>query len=64
MAVEVLKDNIGNTIAKITYDRNGDGVIKDFNGSILGYFYKKQNVTRDMNGQIIGTGNQLARLIK
>lgn len=64
MAVEILKDSIGNTIAKITYDRKGDGVIRDFNGSILGYYYKQQNVTRDMNGQIIGTGNQLSRLIK
>jgi hypothetical protein len=64
MANEIIKDNLGRTLATISEDRKGVFTIKDGLGKLLGTYDPKTNITKNYLGQIIGTGNQLTRLIK
>jgi hypothetical protein len=63
MAKEVLRDALGQLLATIESDRNGNLVIKDYMGKILGTYDKKKNTTKNYLGQIVGTGNLLTLLI-
>jgi hypothetical protein len=64
MSNEVIKDNLGRILGVISSDRKGILTIKDALGKILGTYDPKTNTTKNYLGQIIGTGNQLTRLIK
>jgi len=64
MAKETLKDPLGQILATIETDRNGNQTIKDYMGKILGVYNKKENKTRNYLGQIVGTGNLLTSLIR
>ena len=64
MAKETLKDPLGQILATIETDRNGNQTIKEYMGKILGVYYKKENKTRNYLGQIVGTGNLLTSLIR
>lgn len=62
--VQVLKNNLGFVLATITTDSKGVQTIKDNLGMLLGTYDPKTNLTRNNLGQLIGTGNLLASLIK
>jgi hypothetical protein len=64
MANEIIKDNLGRTLATISEDRKGVLTIKDGLGKLLGTYDPKTNTTKNYLGQVVGTGNQLTRLIK
>jgi len=62
--IQYLKNNLGVILATITIDSNGIQTIKDPLGVILGSYDPKTNTTRNFLGQIIGSGNLLASLIR
>jgi len=64
MSKETLRDPLGQILATIETDRDGNQTIKDYMGKILGVYNKKENKTRNYLGQIVGTGNLLTSLIK
>jgi len=64
MATQDLRNQQGQTIAKIDTDSRGVMTIKTFTGKILGTYDPKSNITRNYLGQLIGTGNLLATLIE
>lgn len=63
MAREVIKDFYGRIIGSIETDMRGNAVGKDFYNRIVGSYDANLNKTKNFYGQIIGTGNQLVRLI-
>jgi len=44
-------------------DYNGRTELRDAGGRLLGYYYQKQNQTRDKNGHLVGYGNLLTKLL-
>lgn len=64
MAKEYVRDAWG--VIKGSYEQqsNGDIVVRDFHGRILGRYDAKQNVTRDFYGWIVAKGNAIGMLIK
>ena len=63
MIEHLIKDFYGKIIAKIEVKPNGDKVIRDFNGRILGKYDSIRNVTTDFYGRIIGSGDCSGMLI-
>lgn len=61
---QTLKNNLGVILATITTDSKGIETIKDPLGVVLGTYDPKTNTTRNFLGQIVGTGNLLATLIR
>ncbi len=47
----------------LTRDYNGRTELRDAGGRLLGYYYQKQNQTRDKNGRLVGFGNLLTKLL-
>ena len=60
---EVLRDGRGNRIGEIE-TVNVKQILRDRHGNRLGEFDPGNNVTRDHNGNRIGTGNLLVTLLK
>ncbi len=44
-------------------DYDGRTELRDAGGRLLGYYYQKQNQTRDKNGHLVGYGNLLTKLL-
>jgi hypothetical protein len=44
-------------------NQNGRTELRDAGGRLLGYYYQKQNQTRDKNGRLVGFGNLLTKLL-
>lgn len=63
MADQVLRDNRGITIGRISTDRNGVQTIRDARGMKKGTYDPKTNKTRDDRGMSVGTGNLLTTLL-
>ena len=63
MAEQILKDQKGYTIGKISTASNGVQTIKDSKGYTKGTYDPKSNKTKDTKGYIVGTGNLLATLL-
>ena len=63
MADQVLKDNKGHTIGKISTAINGVQTIKDAKGHTKGKYDPKENKTKDEKGHTVGTGNLLTSLL-
>lgn len=61
--MEVLRDNLGRIIGRIRTFKNGDQEVYDEIGRFLGRYNKRTNETRDNLGRVIGSGNQLTRLL-
>ena len=64
MAEEIIRDSMGRIIAKIQVMPNGDKVVRDFYGKILGKYDKANNVTRDFYGRVVARGECTGLLIK
>ena len=63
MAKEKIRDEKGMILGYIDTDGNGNTKVTNFQGFILGGYDSRLNVTRRVNGWIIGKGNQSSRLI-
>lgn len=61
---EIVKDFSGNIIARINHQPNGDKVVRNFYGQNLGKYDAASDVTRDVYGRIIASGDQTGMLIK
>ena len=64
MAEELIKDCYGNIIARIDEQTNGDKIVKNFYGQILGKYDKALDVTKDFYGRIVAKGECTGILIK
>ena len=64
MAEELIKDCYGNIIARIDEQSNGDKIVKNFYGQILGKYDKTLDVTKDFYGRIVAKGECVGILIK
>ena len=62
--VEQIRDSFGKIIASYDYQDNGDIIVKDFYGHILGKYIKDGDITCDFYGKIVAHGNAIGMLIK
>ena len=63
MQKDELRNANGKLIGWIETESSGKQTGRGATGAPLGYFDAKNNVTRDVKGKRIGTGNHLATLI-
>jgi hypothetical protein len=63
MSTEYLRDEHFKIIGSIETDSNGKEVGRDARFNRVGEYDPRSNQTRDSHFRIVGTGNQLARLI-
>ena len=59
-----IKNFYGKTVATVEQFQNGDAVIRDFYGKVLGRYTAHDNRTRDFYGRVVATGNALTSLIE
>ena len=64
MALTYIRDRNGSIIGKIDVLSNGDKIIMDKNGKILGRYKKSQNLTIDDRGYIVARCEALMMLLK
>lgn len=60
---QTIKDWRGKIIGFIDIDENGNKTVRDFYRKILGYYDKKQDVTRDFYKRIIAKGDLSSMLL-
>ena len=60
----VLRDNAGKIIGRLDLQNNGDKMLRDFQGRILGRYHASTNLTTDFRGNIVGRGDVLTMLLK
>ena len=59
-----IKDFYGKIIGMLDTDpKTGDVTARDFNGTILGFYRKSENQTKDFYGRILTIGDTTASLI-
>ena len=63
MSRQTIKAWNGKILGFIDEYPNGDKIVRDFYGKILGKYDKAFNVTRDVYGRIIAKGDQSSMLI-
>jgi hypothetical protein len=63
MTDQILKDNKGHIIGKITTSLSGVQTLKDAKGYTKGTYDPKANITKDTKGQKVGSGNLLITLL-
>jgi hypothetical protein len=61
---EYIKDGNGHTVGCLLIESNGDQSIENTNGYFLGRYNSRWDRTEDRNGGVIGSGNQLMRLLR
>lgn len=61
---EPIKDWQGKILGFIETESNGNKVLRDFYGRILGKYDKSLNVTRDFYGRQVGKGDVLMTLLR
>ena len=64
MAQQIIRDFRGNIIANIEIRSNGDKIVRNFHGQILGTYNAATNITRDFYGNVAAKGECLGLLIK
>ena len=60
---EIIKDKFGSTLGKIVKDGSSRLKAVDRLGSTLGYYYIREDVTKDRLGRTLAKGNTLSALI-
>jgi hypothetical protein len=60
---QVIKAWNGKIIGSVETDPQGNKVVRDFYGKILGRYIKALDVTRDFRGKMIARGDQSAMLL-
>lgn len=63
MSRETIKSYSGSILGYLDTEGNGDVVAKSFDGRILGYYRKSNNVTTDFSGRYLFYGNCAVALI-
>ena len=63
MARETIKTWSGIILGYVDTEPNGDAVAKAFDGRILGYYKKSNNMTTDFSGKFLYQGNCVTALI-
>ena len=63
MITDTIKDFYGKTVAFIETDEQGNKVIKDCFGKVLGGYDKCLDVTTDAEGDLVAKGDGLMRFI-
>lgn len=63
-AKEPVKDWQGKILGFVETESNGNKVLRDFYGRILGKYDKSLNVTRDFYGRQVGKGDVLMTLLR
>ena len=61
---EPIKDWQGKILGFIETESNGNKVLRDFYGRILGKYDKSLDVTRDFYGRHVGKGDVLMTLLR
>lgn len=61
---EPIKDWQGKILGFMETESNGNKVLRDFYGRILGKYDKSLNVTRDFYGRQVGKGDLLMTLLR
>lgn len=61
--METIRDIHGNMLATIK-EESGMTVLRDRTNNKLGYYNPISNETRDVNGNKVGTGNLLQRILR
>ena len=64
MSRVLLRDKSGKIIGDLKTESNGDKILRDDRGYILGTYKKSTNLTKDFNGYIVGQGDVLGMLLK
>ena len=60
---EVIRAFNGKIIGSVETDPQGNKIVRNFYGKILGKYSKAQDVTRDFYGKILAKGDQTAMLL-
>ena len=60
---EQIKDFYGKVIGTYEYQPNGDILVRNFTGTILGKYDSALDVTRDFYGTIVAKGNAVGMLL-
>lgn len=61
---ERIQDWRGKTLGFVDHESNGDKILRDFYGKILGKYDKRMNVTKDFYGRIVAKGDCLMTLLR
>lgn len=61
---EYIRDYTGKCLGTLETQQNGDIIVREFSGKMLGKYDKAANVTRDMSGRMLYKGNMAAMLIQ
>ena len=64
MSRVLLRDKGGKIIGDLKTEPNGDKVLRDGQGYILGTYKKSTNLTKDFQGYIVGQGDVLGMLLR
>ena len=61
---EAIREPSGKIIGWIQSESNGDKILRDFNGRILGRYDNRLDVTKEPSGRIVARGYALTMLLK
>ena len=64
MITDTIKDFYGKAVAFIETDTQGNKVMKDCFGKVLGGYDKSLGVTKDADGKVIAKGEELMKFIR
>ena len=63
MSRETIREFSGRIIGYLDYESNGDITVRNFSNQILGYYWKRDDTTRDFSMRILYRGNMAAALL-
>ncbi len=55
--MQIIRNAAGRVILKIETEPNGNKIVRDFYGRVVGRYDKKNDVTRDFYGRIVARGD-------
>ncbi len=61
---ELIRDFSGLIIAKVEHQPNGDKIVRNFYGQLLGKYDAARDLTLDFYGRIVAKGDCVGLLIK
>lgn len=64
MAKEAIKDWQGKILGWVETESNGNKILRDFPGRILGKYNRALNITQDFYGRKVGNGDILLTLLR
>lgn len=61
--INYIKNGRGKVMGSVEEKPNGDKILKDFYGKIVGKYDKRLNLTKDFYGRVISYGDTLLSLL-